>query len=143
MCLPIWLICVIIILLVAIFFVLFQGTYTERLTKWENEAQTILTGCGYSQISCPRIVKGDKTYTVGSHNNGQVVSATIYLYIESDTNTIRSALIHELAHIILPTISHSDREFHSVVEKLGLCYSQHSGYNPFLALDDKYPCQVE
>ena len=56
-----------------------------------------------------------------------------------DYNTISSAVIHELAHILCPDLNHSpqfdliEHELLSIAHSLGY-------YNPSLSIDPTYPC---
>lgn len=70
-------------------------------------------------------------------------SIYILLYrdnIPFDTNTLTYALIHEIAHLICPTIGH-DSHFRTIETKLLSAAASLSYYRKDLPLDPLYPCK--
>jgi hypothetical protein len=141
---PIWMILAFLVFLIAFTLILLYNHNNVRLIKWEEKASKLLRECGYDIVT-PKVIKYHKTYTVGKYNiNGRdncvkSKSATIFLYIDCDDNTIISALIHQLAHVINPTSSHEDTLYQVTLEKLSMCAALQEGYDPFEFMDRDYP----
>jgi hypothetical protein len=146
---PVWILCLIVVAIVAFTFVwLQQGSKTIKL--WEREANEILIGCGYGDIPSPSVVESKNTYIAGRHNKrGNTTSSKIFLCTKRSNgenfsnNTVMMALIHELAHIVSPEADHEDKEFIEAMDKLSLCASGRRSFDPFKKKDPGYPCRME
>jgi hypothetical protein len=144
--LPIWVMCLIIVIIIAITF-LVLGDRDHKKRYWERKSEQILSDAGYGHNFRLLIVESDQTYVTGRRNGkGHTISAKIYLCTKNKygrsygKNTIMSALIHELAHIVQPSAGHDDAAFIETMERLAVSAQKFSSYDPFSPTDSSYPC---
>lgn len=132
------------IFFVGIYFYVNSRKMCPKMDKWTRIAKSILADKDKHQNISLNIIESETTHVVldcDEHNN--VVNAKMFLHLAHfDDVSITKVIIHELAHIINPTVvSHEDDRFIST-NKLLLkkASSLFKWFDIEQEIDVTYPC---